>query len=201
MNRIVHSGVCIDAIDKPLEWAVGFFFDNTELSLELWNVIAGDSGDAGVTQAISPTEITRSPQQTISDAVKQALGESNRGVKRVQVIKVLKGEEKPEWAVWCGPGCVEVEWAINDRARFKNSAKRDLVDILKAVHQSGVPYDDIYATGTFPKIDIYGKVSEGPMIIARFKRSTVEKINWDLFQSDDVFRIMDGGKIHKELSD
>ena len=44
MGRIIHSGVCVNAIDKPLEWAVGFFFGNTELSLELWNVIAGVSG-------------------------------------------------------------------------------------------------------------------------------------------------------------
>jgi len=29
---------------KPLEWAVGFFFGNVELSLELWTVIAGISG-------------------------------------------------------------------------------------------------------------------------------------------------------------
>jgi hypothetical protein len=33
-----------ESLDKPLEWAVGFFFDNTELSLELLNVIAGVSG-------------------------------------------------------------------------------------------------------------------------------------------------------------
>ena len=32
------------SLDKPLEWAVGFFFGNTELSLELWHVIAGISG-------------------------------------------------------------------------------------------------------------------------------------------------------------
>ncbi len=32
------------SLDKPLEWAVGFFFGNTELSLELWMVIAGISG-------------------------------------------------------------------------------------------------------------------------------------------------------------
>ena len=32
------------SLDKPLEWAVGSFFGNTELSLELWNVIAGISG-------------------------------------------------------------------------------------------------------------------------------------------------------------
>ena len=31
------------SLDKPLEWAVGFFFGNVELSLELWNIIAGIS--------------------------------------------------------------------------------------------------------------------------------------------------------------
>jgi len=31
-------------LHNRLEWAVGFFFGNTELSLELWNVIAGISG-------------------------------------------------------------------------------------------------------------------------------------------------------------
>ena len=33
-----------ESLDKPLEWAVGFFFGNTERSLELWNIIAGISG-------------------------------------------------------------------------------------------------------------------------------------------------------------
>jgi len=32
------------SLDKPLGWAVGFFFGNVELSLELWTVIAGISG-------------------------------------------------------------------------------------------------------------------------------------------------------------
>ena len=32
------------SLDKPLEWAVGFFFGNVELSLELWTVVAGISG-------------------------------------------------------------------------------------------------------------------------------------------------------------
>ena len=29
------------SLDKPFPWAVGFFFGDTELRLELWNVIAG----------------------------------------------------------------------------------------------------------------------------------------------------------------
>jgi len=32
------------SLDKPLEWAVEFFCDNTGLSLELWNIISGISG-------------------------------------------------------------------------------------------------------------------------------------------------------------
>ena len=32
------------SLDKPFPWAVGLFFGNTALSLELWNVIAGLSG-------------------------------------------------------------------------------------------------------------------------------------------------------------
>tara|TARA_B100000408_G_scaffold39130_1_gene29649 strand:+ start:88 stop:258 length:171 start_codon:yes stop_codon:yes gene_type:complete len=42
-NNVVAQGLAV-SLDKPLEWAVGFFFGNTELSLELWTVIAGVSG-------------------------------------------------------------------------------------------------------------------------------------------------------------
>ena len=33
-----------ESLANPYPWAVGFFFGNTELSLELWTVIAGVSG-------------------------------------------------------------------------------------------------------------------------------------------------------------
>ena len=42
-NNVVAEALAV-SLDKPLEWAFGFFFGNTELSLELWNVIAGISG-------------------------------------------------------------------------------------------------------------------------------------------------------------
>ena len=32
------------SLDKPLEWAVGFFFGNPELAMEVWTVISGISG-------------------------------------------------------------------------------------------------------------------------------------------------------------
>ena len=42
-GKVVAQGLAV-SLDKPLEWAVGFFFDNTELSMKLWTVISGISG-------------------------------------------------------------------------------------------------------------------------------------------------------------
>ena len=42
-GNVVAQGLAV-SLDKPLEWAVGFFFGNTEPSLELGTVIAGISG-------------------------------------------------------------------------------------------------------------------------------------------------------------
>jgi len=42
-NNVVAEALAV-SLDKPLERAVGFFFGNTELSLELWNIISGISG-------------------------------------------------------------------------------------------------------------------------------------------------------------
>ena len=42
-GNVVAQALAV-SLDKPLEWAIGFFFGNTELSMELWTVIAGISG-------------------------------------------------------------------------------------------------------------------------------------------------------------
>jgi hypothetical protein len=43
-----------------LEWAVGFLFGNTELSLELWIVIAGISG-------LDDWDTDRTPSNVVTD--------------------------------------------------------------------------------------------------------------------------------------
>ena len=42
-NNVFAEAMAI-SLDKPLEWAVGFFFGNVELSMELWTTIAAISG-------------------------------------------------------------------------------------------------------------------------------------------------------------
>ena len=43
MVLVTVAAALAESVDTPLEWAVGFFFGNTELSLELWTVISGIS--------------------------------------------------------------------------------------------------------------------------------------------------------------
>ena len=38
-GNVVAQGLAV-SLDKPLEWAVGFFFGNPELIMELWTVTA-----------------------------------------------------------------------------------------------------------------------------------------------------------------
>ena len=40
----VVAAALAESLGKPFPWAVGFLFGNTELSMELWTVIAGISG-------------------------------------------------------------------------------------------------------------------------------------------------------------
>ena len=42
--RARSEGVVAESLERSYPWAVGFFFGNVELSLELWTVIAGISG-------------------------------------------------------------------------------------------------------------------------------------------------------------
>ena len=40
----VVAAALAESLHKPFPWAVGFFFADLELSMNLWNVIAGISG-------------------------------------------------------------------------------------------------------------------------------------------------------------
>jgi len=42
-GKVVADALAV-SLGMPLEWATGFFFGNTELSMELWTVISGISG-------------------------------------------------------------------------------------------------------------------------------------------------------------
>ena len=42
--RAGAEGVVAESLERSYPWAVGFFFGNVKLSLELWTMISGMSG-------------------------------------------------------------------------------------------------------------------------------------------------------------
>jgi len=64
----VVATVLAESLCKTFPWAVGFFFGNTEPSLELWTVIEGISGFADQESpcgiSVSHPRVTRQPWLT-----------------------------------------------------------------------------------------------------------------------------------------
>ncbi len=113
--------------------------------------------------------------------IEKALGKSYRNVKRVSDVQTT-GKT------------VKVRFSINDNltaGMIKGSAMTDIQRILKSVQSAGYPYSEISVVGTFPLKDRFGNSSEDEVVRATYKRSTVDRINWDGFDENNIYKIAD----------
>lgn len=121
--------------------------------------------------------------------IKDSLGSSNRYSEKVSKIKV-SGKN------------VEVYFAIDDNITEglrTLGAKSDVEKILQSVQKCKYDYSQIYIVGSFPLIDKFGNTEEKAVIQAKYKRSIVDKINWEGFLRDNLFDIADSKIIHPEF--
>lgn len=104
-----------------------------------------------------PTTATTEPaRETIAQAVDDALGGSNRDVDRLAPVTLVDGH-------------VAIKWAINDNLTeglVKDGARIDGVDILRALSETGVPYNTVSLEGTFPLVDQLGNSAEERVVLA-----------------------------------
>ncbi len=117
--------------------------------------------------------------------LKRVLGSCNRGIAKVQNIQIDKN--------------VHVYFAIDDNftnAMIKLGAKMDIKKILKAVQSSGYDYSEVIIVGTLPLGDNFGNTKESEVIQATYTHSTIARINWEGFLTDDVYNIADSVRIH-----
>jgi hypothetical protein len=132
------------------------------------------------TTEATTTTATAPPSQAdvVTAAVEDALGDSNR-------------DHIPRFAVTANPGLdVIVTWAINEsltEGLTKNTARREAVDILKAVRETATDYTGVRVEGTYPLVDQYGNSSEERVVLAVYSRETLARFNWDNFNFKNVF--------------
>ena len=126
------------------------------------------------------------PFQTL---ISRALGTSNRDVQRVSVAQ-LQGER------------LVVQWAINDNltsGMVSRGARRDIHNMLEVIADGQEPYTSVFLRGTFSLVDRLGNVSEANVVEATFAKSTIDRINFENFLTDNVYVIAEDTDIHPEF--
>lgn len=121
--------------------------------------------------------------------VQKVLGNSNRGVARMYKIEE-SGKN------------VKIGFAVNDsltNGLIKASAKMDIKNILEAVKFSKYNYSEVVIFGTFALTDKYGNSEESMVLKVSYLPATVNKINWESFSYDNVYKIADSVWQHPTL--
>jgi hypothetical protein len=137
-----------------------------------------------------PPSATPEPRQALRLAIEAALGTSNRDVPKITALNF----DDPE------PGAIFVHWTIDDNLTENfiiHGAQNDAADILKAIAASGLDYTYVILSGSFPMVDVYGKVEEKNVINLTFNKPTVDRIVWDTFLSDNIYFIADEAYIRE----
>jgi hypothetical protein len=124
--------------------------------------------------------------------LERKLGESNRGVPRVESVKLSRA----------GHRVVQVKWAINGNltnSLTRAGALREIVKILRAVQDSGVEYGGIVVKGTFPAINPDGTSEVVVLINASFWRKQVDQVVWERFLPENLPVIAESWTEHPAL--
>lgn len=144
--------------------------------------------------ATPPPTATLEPQSALRIEIERVLGTGNRNIPRLTALNFNDPETN----------AIFVNWAINDNLTENliiYGAKSDATDILKAIAQSGVDYTYVILSGSFSMVDKFGNTSESNVVNLTFYKTTVDKINWDNFLSDNIYTIADQAAVWVAFQD
>ncbi len=79
-------------------------------------------------------------------------------------------------------------------------AQIEVMNVLKAIAESGIEYQTVKFWGSFVGMDQFGNQGEIRVVEVWYNKETIDKINWDGFDRFYVYKIADdGGKVHPEF--
>jgi hypothetical protein len=132
------------------------------------------------------------PIEALRATIDQTLGESNRDLGRKLNLFDVEAVE----------GSLLLGWAADDNFSadlIRGGMQLDTVEVLKAIDESGIPYDWVYIGSTFAMQDQFGNASEMEVLTLAYSAETLDRINWDNFIFSNVFDIADTFVLHPEF--
>jgi len=88
---------------------------------------------------------------------------------------------------------------LGTRNLIGRGAKLDVVEILHNIKDSGVEYNLVGISGSFTMKDAYGNVENSKILGLVFSKETINKIQWDNFDYNNIYDISDYSEVHPEL--
>lgn len=85
----------------------------------------------------------------------------------------------------------------------KRGLRREMVKVLKALHESKVPYSNVMIGAEHQMVDKFGREKKELVVLLSFEKGTVDKINWknELLLPDTIYEIADKSSIHPVFKD
>lgn len=101
-------------------------------------------------------------------------------------------------------GQIFVTWHIRDNLTeglTKASARHDATYILQGVRHSGVPFTEVRLIGKADLVDQLGRTSTDTVVVATYPKSTVDAIQFDNFDKDNIFKpgVADTADLHPAI--
>lgn len=147
----------------------------------VWN--ASDSS------ALVPTHGTLTHRVQV--ALGAALGGSDRGVRRFEVVRVAPSGLKSKLST------VTVRWAINDdisAGTVGNGAQDDVYAAFRDIFSAGLPLASVHLDGTYPVSKSHGSTRETVVIRVAMSRptaTTIAKIGWENLDPQTAWPLVD----------
>jgi hypothetical protein len=149
------------------------------------------TGSTAIATAITPTPVittlpaaTLDPKVALQESINQVLGTDDRNLPRLTKISYSVPEA----------GDITIIWAINDSVSgnsAKVNAQIDATNILKVLKNNKTRFIYVILTGTVSTQDKHGNMAETQVISLGFNKSKLDKINWEDFQSSDIYDLAD----------
>lgn len=127
---------------------------------------------------------TLDPKVALRESMIQALGTDHGGSPRLTKISYSEPEA----------GDITITWAINDdvsQNSRKVGAQIDATNILKVLENNKTRFIYVILIGTFSTQDGHGSTTEIQVMSLGFNKSKLDRINWEDFQSSDVYDMAD----------
>lgn len=78
-------------------------------------------------------------------------------------------------------------------------AQIDTIEILKYAAAEYPTVARVWVQGSFPMVDQYGNTSTDVILNVGYDKATIDKINFDGINPDNIWEIRDAGTVHPEL--